>query len=100
MSLSEAARIADVHKGLKLMMEGLGDAQFDLLFADGDKLPYSELELTTWDELTERGWVTAWDFRRYRFTGPGWRAGVDLLQLVDDPGFAEKMAQLSKTLQG
>ena len=100
MSLSEQARIADVHKGLRLMMAELRDAPFDGLFANGDALPYSELELTTWDELTERGWVTDWGLRRYRFTGAGWRTGVDLLKLTDDPVFSGKMSLLSKTLRG
>src|SRR5437764_9301692 len=88
MSLSDKDRIDDVEKVLQLMMNELGDAQFNESIVDADTAPYDSIRQTTWKELLDRILIDDLGWKRYRLTKYGCLKGVELLKLTEDPVLA------------
>ncbi len=100
MSLSEKDRTDDAKRVLTLMMNEIGNNQFNEPIVDADKRAYKSAHDTTWTELLNRLYIDDLGWRQYRLTKYGWLKGVELLGLTKDSQFAGKMSKLSATLRG
>src|SRR4051794_12893584 len=89
MSLSDTERKRNIDLALTLLMQGLG-SPFDWQEHDSTEPKFSGVHRTTWDELTERGFVRATTFDRYVLAPPGWIEALKLTGTFDSAAFKAK----------
>jgi len=99
MSLSIQTRSDDLDWLVRLAMQELGENDFDALFINAEAVPFNEIRHTTWEEAKSRRYLKSQAWRTFQFAEKGWLRGVELLNLTQDPAFAQKLSKLSQTLR-
>lgn len=99
MTLSRDARIANFADALRKMTEDVGENALYRIDICTNSERYQHIHTTTWKELLDRGYVEYFFIDTYHLTPLGWRKGIQLLKLDEEPAFRQKMAKLASVLK-
>lgn len=86
---------------LRLMLEALPvDQPYDCTDVHGDREPFLDVYHTTWECLERKGFVRPRGHNRYRLTGSGWIACLEVIGKSDTEEFKKNAGRLSGALRG
>ncbi|MGC9972554.1 MAG: hypothetical protein ABSE56_18380 [Bryobacteraceae bacterium] len=99
MTKSREDRVANLALALKLMTEDAGENALYRIDININAERYRQIYATTWKELLDRGLVEYFFIDTYHLTTLGWRNGVQLMKLHEEPAFRQKMSKLAAILK-
>src|SRR5690242_1995521 len=99
MSLSRAQRLANLEYALKLFVRDVGDQYYRNVWFTPEGDEYDQIFPTTWNELEEQGYAKHVVHDRYKLTGYGWLAGLELSGLLESLEFKARLGTIAKAFK-
>ncbi len=94
MSIALGKRRENQRTALRLMLRQLGDRAFDTALFSPGEASFSEVQRTTWQELSRIDLVHELDADRYRLTAKGWLAALESSQMSRAAEYESRLGKL------